>query len=158
MNWVIHKTKKLRWQTDLTNLFKPIYDEIDKFNWIISDFEYNGTVEYEKLPINYDEDYFVLSPQQFKTLVDIDIQIYWAVISAVPIHIDIRIDEGNLPEAEGNGLIWKPGNIQYPDALIEIIPFDSGYTIVKFKDKILSDRFKEYFDEAIDLETFSSKW
>jgi hypothetical protein len=157
MNWIIRNSKKLRWQTDLTELFKPIYKEIENYNWILSDIEYNGTSTYNDLPINYDHDYFILSPKQFRKLVDIDIQIYWAIILGVPIDIEIKIDENELPYADGNGLVWKNGNIQYPDASIEIICFDSGYTIVKFKDETLSDTFKEYFDEAIELEKFHNK-
>jgi hypothetical protein len=38
---------------------------------------------------------------------------------------------------------------------IEIIAFDSSYTIVKFKNKLLSDKFKMFFEEAIELEKFS---
>mgnify|MGYP004271290885 FL=1 len=39
---------------------------------------------------------------------------------------------------------------------MEIIAWDSSYTIVKFTEKGMSDRFKAYFDEAIELEKY--KW
>ncbi|MEO7214796.1 hypothetical protein [Mucilaginibacter sp.] len=78
---------------------------------------------------------------------------------AIPYNIEITIDENAIPLAEGNELIWKNGNLQYPDAAIEIICFDSGYTIVKFTDERLSAKFKAYFgDEAIELEKFTSKF
>lgn len=71
---------------------------------------------------------------------------------------DIKVDESNLPGADGNSIVWEEGNIQHPDAEIEIVCFDSGYTIVKFRNRLLSDKFKAYFDEAIDLKKFISKW
>jgi hypothetical protein len=42
---------------------------------------------------------------------------------------------------------------------VEIIAFDSSYTIVKFKDEKLSNMFKEYFqEEAVDLQKFNDKY
>ena len=112
MNWIISKTKKLTCHTDLAELLKPIDNEIENYNWIISDFEYNGTGSYVELPINYNHDYFILSPQQFKSLVDTNVQMYWGVILGVPLDKTIEVDENNLPYAEGNELAWKNGNIQ----------------------------------------------
>ncbi len=37
---------------------------------------------------------------------------------------------------------------------MEIIAWDSSYTIIKFTEKAMSDKFKEYFDEAIELEIY----
>jgi hypothetical protein len=66
----------------------------------------------------------------------------------------VKLNVNDLPYAEGNAMIWKNGNLQHPDAEIEIVCFDSGYTIVKFTRQDLSDKFKAYFDEAIELEKF----
>jgi len=148
----------MQWHTHLDVLFEPMCDEIEKYNWILSDIEYNGTDNYVDLPINYNHDYFILPPDEFKRLVNIDIQIYWGIILAIPISKEIVIDEAELPYAEGNPLIWEDGNIQHPDAVMEIICFDSGYTIVKFRDEAISDRFKTYFDEAESLQAFNAKW
>ena len=49
-------------------------------------------------------------------------------------------------------------NFQHKNASIEIIAFDSSYTIIKFKDKKLSEKFKNYFDEAILLSEFDSEF
>ena len=58
-----------------------------------------------------------------------------------------------------NGLIWEDGNFQYPSSEIEIICFDSGYTIIKLAKKELSDKFKKYFgNDAIELEKFRNKY
>ena len=42
--------------------------------------------------------------------------------------------------------IWKNGNLQVENSKIEIIAWDSSYTIVKFSEKKMSDKFKEYFE------------
>ena len=158
MNWVIRKTEKLSCHTDLNGLLKPIYDQINKYNWLLSDLEFNGSDNFAELPVNYEEDYFILSPPEFKRLVDTDIQTIWGVILGIPTGKDINIDENKLPYADGNGVIWEEGNIQHPNAEIEIVCYDSSYTIVKFTDNLLSNKFKAYFDEAIDLKKFTSKW
>ncbi len=144
----------MRYHTHLDVLMYPILEDLDEFNWLLCDLEFNSTEIREDLPINLDHDYFILTKDEFSKLLKSDLQIWWGVILAIPKSVDIIVDEDNLPFAEGNGLIWENGNIQYPDAQIEVVCFDSGYTIVKFKDQHLSDKFKSYFTEAIELEKF----
>lgn len=45
-------------------------------------------------------------------------------------------------------------NLKWLISDLEIIAWDSSYTIVKFAEKIMSDIFKEYFDEEIELEKY----
>jgi hypothetical protein len=124
---------------------------------LISDLDYfPDTIT--NLPVDFERDYFILSSEEFRTLVDADPQIIWGVVVGIPGTSIIKVDEDNLPYAEFNELIWKNGNIQHPNAQIEIVCFDSGYTIVKFRDQYLSDKFKAYFDEAIELEKFSDNF
>ena len=157
MNWIIRKSSKMMFHTHLNELLIPISEDLDQFNWLLSDLEFNSTEINGELPINFDRDYFILPKNEFDKLLNADLQIWWGVILAIPKSTKIIIDEDNLPFAEGNGLIWRNGNIQYPDAQIEIVCFDSGYTIVKFKDEYLSNKFKSYFTEAIELEKFKNK-
>ena len=93
MNWIIMDSKKMAFHTHLNVLFKPIYDIIDNYNWLLSDIEHGGTDNYIDLPINHFDDYFILSPQKFKTLLDIDVQIWWGVISGIPINKTVIVDE-----------------------------------------------------------------
>jgi hypothetical protein len=145
----------MEFHTHLNEVLKPIMDDIKDWSWLISDLDYfPDTVT--NLPVDFEHDYFILSAKEFQTLIDADPQIIWGVVLGIPNTSTIKVDEGNLPFAEFNELIWKNGNIQHPDAVIEIVCFDSGYTIVKFKDQHLSDKFKAYFDEAIELEKFSN--
>lgn len=156
MNWIIRKSDKLSGHTYLNEVLIPILEDLKGFNWLLSDleFEYTGINE---LPINMDEDCFLLSENEFHKLLNSDVQIYWGVILGIPSSISIEIDKDNLPYAEGNGVVVKNGNIQHTDAQIEVVCYDSGYTIVKFRDTYLSDKFKIYFTEAVELEKFRNK-
>lgn len=138
--------------TDLGAILKPLDEYIEGYNWILSDID--GCGDLKELPIDYEHDYFLLSPNEFRKILNKRFQFYWGSIIGVPIHLAIKIDEDNLPYAEGNDLIWRNNNMQYPDAEIEIDCVDSGYTIVKFSKQELSNKFKTYFEEAIELEKF----
>lgn len=144
----------MAYHTDLSVILKPLEDIIDNYNWVISDLEYIPGVK--GLPLNFDDDYFVFSSEQFKDILLKDIQFVWAIVLAVPKNEKIELIESNLPYAEFNPLVWKNGNIQYQSAEIEIICWDSSCTIVKLTKEKLSDKFKDYFGEdAMPLENFN---
>jgi len=157
MNWIISKSEKLTYHTNLKVLLEPIRSDIEGFTWLISDLEYNP--DYHKgLSIDHEHHYFVLSSSEFQNLLSSDVQIIWGVLLGIPAGRAISVDGRNLPFAEFNDLIWKNGNIQHQDAVIEIDCVDSSYTIVKFKDRMLSDKFQTFFSEVIELEKFSNSY
>ncbi|MGB8193703.1 MAG: hypothetical protein WCF67_17355 [Chitinophagaceae bacterium] len=157
MNWVLKKSKKFSFHTDLREVTFPFKEEIQKFNWLISDLAFiKGDLV--SIPLNYEQDYFLLSPEQFLNLALTDTQIIWGAILAIPTEIELRLNDEDLPYVEGNEKIWNDGNIQLNEAVIEIDCYDSSFTIVKFKSTILSDKFREYFPEAIGLSKFRSKY
>jgi hypothetical protein len=157
MNWIIRKSKQISAHTYLEEILRPISDTIDNYNWILSDLDGGGYTEGS--PIDYEHDYFVLPASKFRQVLDSHIQFYWGVIIGVPASFEIKINENNLPYAEGSELIWRDSSLQYPDAEIEIVCFDSGYTIVKFTNENLSNKFKAYFEsDAIPLQKFTSKY
>lgn len=155
MNWIIRNTSKLRYHTNLSILLEPIKDDIKDLKWLISDLDIN-TCEMEKLPINDKKDWFLISSLEMKTICKTDTQIVWGAFSGIDKSADLKIDQIELPYSEGNSKIWKNGNLQIENSKIEIIAWDSAYTIVKFTEKKMSDKFKKYFDEAIELENY--KW
>lgn len=152
MNWIIQKSKIILYHTHLNEVLYPILNEVKNYNWILADIEHGGLQT--MLPINMEDEYFILTPDEFDIILNADVQIWWGVILGVPNNIEIAINQDNIPFTEGNDLIWQNGNIQYPNAEIEINCWDSSYTIVKFKNQELSDKFKAYFPEAIELEKF----
>lgn len=155
MNWIIEKSQKMPYHTYLNVILAPFVDDLNNYQWLVSDFESNHTIG---TPFNYEQDYFILSADDMRNIFNADIQIYWGVIIAVPIDVEVIITSNNDPYVEGNALVFKEGNIQYPGGEIEIICFDSSYTIVKFSKEELSNRFKVYFDEAIPLKKYTDKY
>lgn len=155
MNWVIKNSEKLLFHTDLKTLLFPIEHEIQHFKWFFSDLEIN-TSELDHIPINHYEDFFNISSDEMNLIRNSDTQIIWGVMSAVELNQFINIDINHLPFADGNDNVWRINNFQIEGSIIEIIAWDSSYTIIKFRNKYLSDKFKKYFDEAIPLEKFKS--
>jgi len=151
MNWIIRNTKKFEFHTYLDEILKPISDDVENYNWILCDLDFMTD---KSLPINFDEDYFILSNVDFQKIANSRTQIIWGVISAVPKSFALEVDTENLPFVEGNDLVWENGNLQVNNSEIEIIAFDSSYTIVKFTNQSLSEKFKNYFEEAIELDKF----
>ena len=153
MNWIIKNTNKLRYHTDLYNLLKPIENEIKDLKWLVSDIEIIQS-NTEKLPIDNNEKHFLISSREMDIIRKNNTQIVWGVFSGIDKNIELKIELIKLPYAEENLELWKNGNLQVKNSKIEIIAWDSSFTIVKFSDKKLSDKFKEFFDDAIELEKF----
>ncbi len=154
MNWIIQNTNKLKYHTNLNVLLEPIKDDITDLKWLISDLDIN-TSEMEKLPINHEKDWFLISSHEMKRICETDTQIVWGVFSGIDNKVELNTDQIEVPYADGNEKIWKNGNLQVENSKVEIIAWDSSYTIVKFTEKEMSDKFKEYFDEAIELENYN---
>jgi hypothetical protein len=154
MNWIIKESKKLQFHTNLEILLYPILNEIKDWKWIFSDIEFVGSSD--RLPINFEDDYFILQYEDLKTIMDNQIQIFWGALIAVPNDYEFKFNNFNeLPYVEGNDNIWNNDYFQINEALMEIDCFDGSYTIIKFKDLNLSIKFRDYFGEAIELEKFN---
>jgi len=154
MNWIISKTK-IEFHTNLHEILKPIWEDLSEYNWVIADLDFMSD---DKIPLNFDHDYFVFNKDEFEKLYLSRTQIIWGIISAVPkeIHLDFKLISTLSAEDEK---AWKSNEFLISESIVEIIAFDSSYTIVKFKDEKLSNIFKEYFkDEAIDLQKFNKKY
>ncbi|SEH66181.1 hypothetical protein [Epilithonimonas hominis] len=148
MNWVIKHSKKIKYQTDLEEILKPIWDDLQNYKWLITDVDF---ITDSQIPLNFEKDYFFLDRDEFAQLMNSDTQIIWGVISAVS--NNYKIDEKkNLTLSSESEQVWKENVFQISESILEIIAFDSGYTILKFKNNKLSEKFKNYFEsEAIEL-------
>ncbi len=80
MNWIIRNLSKLKYHTNLKELLKPIKKEIQDVKWLASDLEIN-TSEMEKLPINKEKDWFIISSKEMQDICKTDTQIIWGVFS-----------------------------------------------------------------------------
>ena len=156
MNWIIKNTKKLRSHTQLINLLTNDWIDIDNYNWFLSDLDVVNYADYEGnvLPINFMDNYHLPTNENFKIIVDSGLQVIWGVISAVNKQEKPNFNDAQIPFVEGNDMIWNSNYFQVSNSVVEITAWDSSYTIVKFKDEKLSNRFQLYFTEAIPLEKY----
>jgi len=154
MNWIIESTEKLKCHTNLNNLLSQDWIDISKYDWFLSDLDVINYADYDgvKLPLDFRNNYLLPSNEEFKQVIESNIQIIWGVISAVNKNEKPLFDKINFPYVEGNDNVWISNNFQVENAVFEITAWDSSYTIVKFKDKILSEKFRNHFGEAIELD------
>lgn len=154
MNWIIRSTKAVKFHTNLKEILRPIWEDLIDYHWILTDIDFMSDTE---LPINFNYDYFFLSHEEFEKVYQSDAQIIWGIIAAVSKNTEFDFKKISKLSAEDIE-VWNSNQFQIQESIVEIIAFDSGYTIVKFKDKILSEKFKNYFqDQALDLKAFSDK-
>jgi hypothetical protein len=155
-SYIIQKTEKFKFYTYLEHIFQAINNVQKDYNWLLTDIECNSY----PLPLKFNTDVFI-SGEEITNLSNGKTapQFIWGVLSGVP--KDITIDVNNLdvePYADGNGAFWKDNyNIQYPDAEIEIIAFDSSFFIFSTKIKEISDDFTKHFHEAVELNEYNKK-
>lgn len=152
MNWIIRDTKKLYYHTNLNNLLNSWID-ISEFEWVLSDLDVINFTK-KKLPIDFNKNFSVITSDNFKKIIETDIQIVWGVISAINKSENPKFDKNNSPFVEGNDNVWINDNFQVENAIFEITAWDSSYTIIKFKDSESSKKFKLHFDEAIELDKY----
>lgn len=159
MNWVIKSTKKIGRHTDLSTLLNKDWIEIKNYNWFLSDLDIINFDDYEgkSIPIDFREEFQLPNTEIFTEISKANIQIIWGVISAVKNEIP-EFNPIKLPYVEGNDKIWNDNYFQIPNSLFEITAWDSSYTIIKFRDKNLSKKFKNCFPEAILLSEFKLKF
>ena len=138
--------------TNLNNLLNSWID-ISEFEWVLSDLDVINFTK-KKLPINFKNSFSVITSDDFKKIIETDIQIVWGVISAINKSENPKFDKNNSPFVEGNDNVWINDNFQVENAIFEITAWDSSYTIIKFKDSELSKKFKLHFDEAIELDKY----
>jgi len=154
MNWIIRSTKTIKFHTNLQAVLSPIWEDLTAYKWILTDLDF---ISNDLIPINFDNDFFLLEFQKFGQLYQSNTQIIWGLISAIPQNIDP--DLTLIPQLSAEDpQVWTSDHFLIKEGIMEIIAFDSGYTIVKFKDQHLSDKFKDYFqDQALDLQKFAKK-
>lgn len=152
MNWIISKSEKIEFHTNLSAVLLPLEKYLEDYQFFISDFLFLS--EEKNLPLkNFATNYEILSIEDFRKILESKVQFIWGYVAAIPKDEEITVDEQNLPYVEGNPEIWEK-ELQMQNAAFEIYAYDSTYTIIKFKNKELSDIFKEYFREAENLEEY----
>jgi hypothetical protein len=152
MNWILRSTKIVKFHTNLTEVLKPIWEYLDEYDWILTDLDF---ISDDMIPIHFDQDIFILNKEQFEIIFNSQTQIIWGIISAIPKNTELNLSLISKLSAE-DMIAWENDKFLIEKSYLEIVAFDSGYTIIKFTDEKLSSKFKEYFkDQAIELEKFT---
>lgn len=154
MNWIIRSTKLVGFHTNLYEILKPIWRDLINHDWVLADLDFMSN---DQVPINFERDYFILNREEFDVIYKSRTQIIWGIISAVPKNIQSDLNLISNLSAEDER-VWKANQYLIKESYLEIAAFDSGYTIIKFKDEKLSNKFKKYFrEQAVDLQAFNKK-
>lgn len=158
MNYILTEpTDLMPVQTLLWPMLKSLDGQHRKYNWLLTDMEghfgpfWDGKKPHKKPLIFTGEELHDLGAK-FK-----EEQIPWGVLSGFP--KDFPLDLKALlvePQSENSMSFWQPdAKPQYPGAAVEIVAWDSSFTILISKDRELSAAFKKAFPTAQVLEEFN---
>lgn len=153
MNTILLKSVQMPFHTDMKVVFKALKDKQKDYNWLLTNIDCNYYPD-KRLLLNN----LLISGEELTDIIyKNDIQFMWGVFSGF--NKDINIDFENLeviPFADGNSKLWEENpKIQHPLAAVEIVCFDSSCTLLLSKDDELTELFRSYFKEAIDLNDYN---
>lgn len=158
MNTLLKTSSRMPFHTDLRLVFEAFGGREREINWLLTDLELNlypPGLEY----ISDDRDAARWrSGSELSDIVNAhEIQFIWGVLSGF--RPDVAIDPTVLdvyPFADGNGSLWAPGvPIQHPLADVEIVCWDGSATLLLSRDDDLTQRFRSFFVEAVDLDQYN---
>ncbi|UPL48196.1 hypothetical protein [Hymenobacter sublimis] len=152
MTILLEDPLQFRWQTDLGRLLPSIRQQVEELSWVISNLQclhlqgvVPAVIDWEK-QMEYYYSYTVVSGKMlYDTFVDKGIQVVWGVFCGISGKVsDLAPNE--VPYADGNRELWtEPEGFQLVASEIEIVAFDSSFTLVKFRDESLGRQFLEAF-------------
>ncbi|MHC4821704.1 MAG: hypothetical protein ACYTDX_08315 [Planctomycetota bacterium] len=156
---ILGESERVSLHTDLAAIVEALGDRITEFDWLTTDLETNipegdwpGELEFgDEVPVITGKSLLALSRREDW------IQFTWGILSGLPrgMRIDAR-DLGHPPFANGNTTFWKGDPVlQFPGALVEIVCWDSTYTLLITGDDDLTQRFRAYLPEARDLDEYN---
>ncbi|GAA4305549.1 hypothetical protein [Nibribacter koreensis] len=152
MALILRNTNQVEFHTNLTEIVEPFKKEFASLNWLLTNQDYT-LLDYpekslvDKLDHESDRIEFA-GPELLDIIENRYIQFIWGVFCGIRGKIP-NLEKNELPYADCNAEIWtEPDQFLLAESEIEIICFDGSYTIVKFLDKKLEERFKEKFTDA----------
>jgi hypothetical protein len=159
VNTILEKSSRMVYHTDLRLVFEALGGRQRDFNWLLTDWELNycppGLGPYAEKG---------LAEARWFTGADLtdivnayEVQFIWGVLSGFNpgISIDITALEAH-PFADGNRVLWTDEvKIQHPSADVEIVCWDASATILLTSDDDLTERFRAFFPEALDLDEYN---
>jgi hypothetical protein len=155
MNTLLEAPSRMAHPTDLRLVFEALGGRQREFNWLLTDLELNRYppgLAYS--PKARSDEARWLSGTELTGIVEADdVQFIWGVLSGFRpgTEVDVVIRE-SCPYADGNAGLWTPNvSIQHPLAEVEIVCWDGSATLLLSRDHDLTERFRRFFPEAVDL-------
>lgn len=157
MNTLLGQSARMEFHTDLSAVFRAIGERQREFQWLLTDIECNGLPPALSLldePV--EKPLLWLKGTQLTQILkeaSYPIQFVWGVLSGFRPGVNAKSQPlDTYPFADGNSSLWEPDvHIQHPLAEVEIVCWDSSYTMFLSKDDDLTERFRAYFPESVDL-------
>jgi hypothetical protein len=156
MNTLLKGPSRMEFYTDLRLVFQAFGGRQREFNWLITDLECNTYPP----GLHWDNRPLWFSGQALTALVSsFNVQFIWGVLSGFPPHISLDIQQLSVePYADGNRELWSPNTtIQHPYATIELVCWDSSATLLRCHDDDLTQEFRAFFPEAVDLKQYNER-
>ena len=147
------------WQTDLGRILPAIRPQVEELNWVISNLHCWHLKDFIPAVANWegkqDKCNYVVVPGKtlYDTMANRSVQVVWGVFCGIAGEApDLAADE--VPYADGNRQIWtEPEVFQLVASEIEIVAFDSTFTLAKFRDESLGRQFLEAFPQGRIIRT-----
>lgn len=145
--------------TNIALVFQAFGGRQKEFNWLITNFEGHGVDDKSwgtRLPdIAFGKEPKIVNGSVLTEIVEqIDIQFIWGNLSGFASDVTLDVSQLEIvPWADGNRMFWS-ANVapQHPQAMVEMVCFDSSLTLLLSKDNDLSRRFRAFFPESVDLD------
>ena len=134
-------TSKWQIHTDIFSILNILESEVMSRYWLLSDWQGNH------FPKGYTESYETITVKGSELLsnIDKDFQLLWGVLSGSK---QLFNPDDEIPYAETNKEIWEPYyTIQNKASDIEIIAWDSSYTLITSENEMVLQRLVEYYGE-----------
>ena len=144
--------------TCMYGIFQAINNKQTNYNWLITNCEaYPRDRELEQL---FSQEYIWISGEELTVIIDKeDFQFVWGVLSGFTKEIELEeVLRYDLPSADGNQAFWVDNvSVQHPLADVEIVAWDSSYTLFISKDDNLVEGFMNAFPLSKDLSALNIK-
>ncbi|GAA4497998.1 hypothetical protein GCM10023172_14010 [Hymenobacter ginsengisoli] len=142
------------YQTYLGKLLPSLRQQVENLTWVITGLEcwgkFSPLIEtWQSQSYNSEPYYSVVAGKTFyETFVGQNLQVVWGIFCGIAGNVP-AIPFEEVPYADGNRRIWtEPEEFQLAASEIEIIAFDSTFTLLKVRDERLGRQFLEVFSKG----------
>ena len=152
MTYGIFDEENHKFYTYMSDVFKGMDNAQLNYNWLITDSECYP-IDEESRRMFYQE-YCWLSGDELSAIVQKeDFQWIWGCLCGFPKELSLEdVLRYPLPSAQYyNGYYQNPVSVQHPLSIVEIVAFDSSWTLIISKEKAVIDSYMKNYPKCKDL-------